>query len=101
MPEGLDPITPGEILAEEFLEPLGVSQNKLARDIDVPVGRINDIVHGRRGISADTAVRLGAYFGTTAEFWSNLQARYDLKKARDALGPNLAETIRPLRAAGE
>ena len=101
MPEVLDPITPGEVLAEEFMKPLGVSQNKLARDIDVPVGRINDIVHGRRSISADTAVRLGAYFNTTAEFWSNLQARYDLKKARDALGPNLSKTIRPLRVMGE
>lgn len=100
MPERLDPVTPGEILAEEFMKPLGVSQNKLARDIDVPVARINDIVHGRRGISADTAVRLGAYFKTTAEFWSNLQVRHDLKKARDALGPSLSETIRPLRVDG-
>ena len=79
MNEILDPITPGEILAEEFMKPLGVSQNKLARDIDVPPARINDIVHGRRGISADTAVRLGAYFKSSAEFWSNLQVRYELK----------------------
>ena len=97
MNEILDPITPGEILAEEFMKPLGVSQNKLARDIDVPPARINDIVHGRRGISADTAVRLGAYFKTSAEFWSNLQVRYELKKAKKALGQGLAETIRPLR----
>jgi addiction module HigA family antidote len=100
MNEILDPITPGEILAEEFMKPLGVSQNKLARDIDVPPTRINDIVHGRRGISADTAVRLGAYFKTSAEFWSNLQVRYELKKAKKALGPRLAETIRPLRGDG-
>jgi addiction module HigA family antidote len=100
MNEILDPITPGEILAEEFMKPLGVSQNKLARDIDVPPARINDIVHGRRGISADTAVRLGAYFKTSAEFWSNLQVRYELKKAKKALGPGLAETIRPLRGDG-
>jgi len=79
MTEKLSAISPGKVLFEEFLEPLGVSQNKLARDIDVPVGRINDIIHGRRGITADTAVRLGAYFGTTAEFWSNLQVRHDLK----------------------
>ena len=98
MNEKLPPITPGEILFEEFLKPLGVSQNKLARDINVPVGRINDIVHGRRGLSADTAVRLGAYFGTTAEFWSHLQARHDLKKARAKLQPVLAHVIRPLRA---
>ena len=98
MTEKLSPITPGEVLSEEFLEPLGVSQNKLARDIDVPVGRINDIIHGRRGITADTAVRLGAYFGTTAEFWSNLQVRHDLKKAKATLQPVLSEMIRPLRA---
>ena len=98
MTEMLPSITPGEVLFEEFLEPLGVSQNKLARDIDVPVGRINDIIHGRRGISADTAVRLGAYFGTTAEFWSNLQSRHDLKKAKTKLQPFLSEMIRPLRA---
>jgi addiction module HigA family antidote len=93
MNEISDPITPGEILAEEFMKPLGVSQNKLARDIDVLPARINDIVRGRRGISADTAVRLGAYFKTSAEFWSNLQVRYELKKAKKALGPGLAEII--------
>jgi addiction module HigA family antidote len=98
MTENLPPITPGEVLFEEFLEPLGVSQNKLARDIDVPVGRINDIIHDRRGISADTAIRLGAYFGTTAEFWSNLQVRHDLKRAKATLQPVLSEVIRPLRA---
>ncbi len=98
MSERLDPIPPGEILLEEFMKPLGVSQNKLARDIDVPVARINDIIHARRGISADSAVRLGAYFKTSAEFWSNLQSRYDLKKAKAALGPALAMTIRPMKA---
>ena len=98
MSKKLDPIIPGEILEEEFLKPLGVSQNKLARDIDVPPARINDIVHGRRGITADTAVRFGAYFNTTAEFWSNLQVRYDLKKAKKNLGPALSKTIRPLQA---
>ena len=99
MTEQLPPVPPGEILLEEFMVPLGISQNKLARDIDVPVGRINDIIHGRRGISADSAVRLAAYFGNTAEFWSNLQSRYDLKLARSSLAPVLKETIRPLRAS--
>ena len=95
----LDPITPGEILLAEFLEPLGVSQNRLARDIGVPVARINDIVHGRRGISADTALRFGAYFGTTPEFWLNLQSRYDLKIARRDLWPAMRKEIQPLKAA--
>ena len=95
----LDPITPGEILLAEFLEPLGVSQNRLARDIGVPVARINDIVHGRRGISADTALRLGAYFGSTAEFRLNLQSRYDLKIARRDLWPAMRKEIQPLKAA--
>lgn len=72
MAQMLDPIAPGEILLEEFLKPLGVSQNKLARDIDVPVVRTNDIVHGRRSITADTALRLGKYFGTSPELWLGL-----------------------------
>lgn len=101
MTKKLDPIPPGEILLEEFMKPLGVSQNKLARDIDVSIARVNEVVHNKRGITADTAVRLGAYFGTTAEFWSNLQSRYDLKVVRASLGPRLAETIRPLRRAEE
>lgn len=99
MAKALDPITPGEILLEEFLVPLRVSQNKLARDVDVPVARINDIVHGRRAITADSALRLGTYFGTTAEFWINLQARFDLKIARRDLWPGIEKTIRPIRAA--
>ncbi len=97
----LDPIPPGEVLLEEFMKPFGVSQNKLARDIDVSIARINEVVHNKRGITADTAVRLGAYFGTTAEFWINLQSRHDLKMARATLGPNLEETIRPLRRQEE
>jgi antitoxin HigA-1 len=95
----LDPITPGEILFEEFLEPLGISQNKLARDIDVSITRINDIIHGRRGITADTALRLGAYFGTTPEFWINLQSRYDLKRVRRSSWPETEKKIRPLQHA--
>ncbi len=96
MTEKLDPISPGEILLEEFMRPHGLSQNRLARDLDVPVARINDIIHGRRGISADTALRLAAYFGTTAELWLNLQTRYALKVARRAAGKAISKTIRPL-----
>mgnify|MGYP001599927518 CR=1 FL=1 len=95
----LDPITPGEILLEEFLEPMGISQNKLARDLDVPVTRINDLIHGKRGITVDTALRLGAYFGTTPEFWLNLQTRYDLKMAQRTLWPAISKTIRPCQEA--
>ena len=95
----LDPITPGEILLEEFLEPMEISQNKLARDLDVPVTRINDLIHGKRGITVDTALRLGAYFGTTPEFWLNLQTRYDLKVAQRTLWPAISKTIRPCKGA--
>jgi addiction module HigA family antidote len=91
----LDPITPGEILLEEFLKPMGISQNKLSRDIDVPITRINDIVNAKRGITADTALRLAAYFGTTAEFWLNLQSRYELKTVRAKLWPEIEKSIRP------
>lgn len=97
MPTQLEPITPGEILLKEFLEPLAISQNKLARDVDVSITRINDIVHGRRGITADTALRLGTYFDTTPEFWINLQTRYDLKRARRGLWPETEKKIRPLQ----
>ncbi|MCH8157632.1 MAG: HigA family addiction module antidote protein [Nitrospinae bacterium] len=82
---------------EEFMEPLGISQNKLARDIDVPVGRINDIVHTRRGITADTALRLAKYFKTTPEFWVHLQGRYDLKIAKRDVWPRIEKNIRPRR----
>ena len=97
MPKRLDPVTPGEILLEEFLRPNRVSQNRIARDIDVPVTRINDIVNGRRSITADTALRLAKYFDTTAEFWLNLQARHDLKIARRATWPDDQKRIRPLQ----
>lgn len=86
-------------MLKEFLEPLEISQNKLARDIDVAITRINDIVHARRGITADTALRLGIYFGTTPEFWINLQTRYDLKLAKRDLGPEIEKKIRPLQHA--
>jgi len=94
------PVHPGEILAEEFLVPLGVSQYRLAKNIGVPARRINEIVHGLRGISADTALRLARFFGTSAEFWMNLQARFDLEVRREQLGQILTDEIPVFRAAG-
>jgi addiction module HigA family antidote len=93
------PIHPGEILLEKFLEPLGVSQYRLARDINVPPRRINEIVHGLRGISADTALRLSRYFGTPERFWLNLQAHFDLERQRDRLGNRLGDEVKVFRAA--
>jgi addiction module HigA family antidote len=89
------PIHPGEILLLDFLEPLGVTQHRLAVSIGVPPRRINEIVHGKRRISADTALRLARFFGTSERFWINLQARYDLEIERDHLGTSL-DSIRPL-----
>jgi addiction module HigA family antidote len=89
----LTPIHPGEILLEEFLKPLGLSQYRIARDLSVPPRRINEIVHGKRGITADTALRLGRYFGTSARFWLNLQARYDLEVENDRLGRRLLKEV--------
>jgi addiction module HigA family antidote len=86
----LKPIHPGEILSEEFLIPLGVTQYRLAVDVGVPPRRINEIVLGRRGISADTALRLSHYFGNSAQFWMNLQMLHDLEVGRDKLGGALA-----------
>ena len=97
-PMSIPPIHPGEILAEEYLAPLGITQHKLAVDIGVPPRRINEIVHGKRRISADTALRLARYFGTSERFWLNLQSRYDLEIERDRLGSAL-DRIRPLRSA--
>ena len=82
MKDYLDPIHPGEILLEDFIKPLEISINKLARDIDVPPGRISNIVNGKRSITADTALRLGTYFGVSPELWLNLQTDYDLRIAR-------------------
>ena len=96
MQKKLDLILPGEILWKEFMEPLGLSQNKLARDIDVPVTRISDIIHGRRGITADSALRLAVYFRTTPEFWLNLQTRYELKVSRRDILPEIEKNVRPL-----
>lgn len=95
----LKPIHPGEILATDFLEPLSLSQYRLARDISVPPRRINEIVHGTRAISADSALRLARYFGTSDRFWLNLQARYDLEMERDHLGTRLAKEVRVLAHA--
>src|SRR5215471_2237364 len=92
------PIHPGEILAEEFLTPLGITHHKLAVAISVPPRRINEIVHGTRPISADTALRLARYFGTSERFWINLQARYALEVERDRLGATL-DQIQPLASA--
>jgi antitoxin HigA-1 len=92
------PIHPGEVLLEEFLEPLRVTQHRLAVSIGVPPRRINEIVHGKRRISADTALRLARYFGTTDRFWLNLQTRFDLEVEKDHLGAAL-DAIRPLQSA--
>jgi addiction module HigA family antidote len=86
----LPPTSPGEILAEEFMEPLQISQNALARALDVPARRINQIVHGKRAISTRTALLLARYFGTTPEFWINLQTHYDLVRERENLGDKLS-----------
>jgi addiction module HigA family antidote len=94
----MPPIHPGEILAEEFLEPLGISQYRLAMSLNVPPRRVNEIVHGKRRISADTALRLARYFGTSDRFWMNLQNRYDLEIERDRLGNDLRQ-ITPFTAA--
>lgn len=94
----IPPIHPGEILKEEFLDPLGISQYRLAKSIGVTPRRINEIVHGRRAITADTALRFGRYFGMEAEFWLNLQVHYDMEVAEDALGDRLDREVHP-RAA--
>ena len=95
----LAPIHPGEILAADFLGPLGITQYRLARDISVPPRRINEIVHAKRGITADTALRLARYFGTSERFWLNLQARYDLEQQRDRLGDRLRKEVQVLDRA--
>lgn len=89
----LDPIHPGEILLEEFLIPMGISQYRLAKDISVPPRRINEIVHGKRGVSADTALRLERFFGLSEGFWLRLQARYDLEVEKDRLEERLEKEV--------
>lgn len=98
MAKKLPNVHPGEVLAEEFLAPLELSQNALARALAVPPRRINEIVLGKRAVTADTALRLAQYFSTTPEFWMALQAAYDLEEAGEALGSTLKQRIRP-RAA--
>lgn len=89
----LAPVHPGEILLQEFLVPLGITQYRLAKDISVPPRRINEIVHGARNVTADTALRLARYFGTSERFWLNLQARYDLESEKDRLGKRLDREV--------
>lgn len=92
----LPPVPPGEVLLEEFLKPLGISQYQLAKDISVPPRRINEIAHGKRAVTADTALRLARYLGTSERFWLNLQARYELERQKDRLGDRLAKDVRVL-----
>ena len=87
------PVHPGEILLEEFIKPLEISQYRVAKDTSVPPRRINEVVHGKRAITADTALRLARYFGTSERFWLNLQARYDLEVEKDRLGDRLAKEV--------
>ena len=94
----LAPIHPGEVLMEDFIQGFGITQNKLAVSIGVPPRRINEIVHGKRAITADTALRLGKYFGTSAQFWLNLQTHYDLDVAQDRVAGQI-EAITPLEVA--
>lgn len=94
----LAPIHPGEVLLEDFIEGFGITQNKLAVSIGVPPRRINEIVHGKRAVTADTALRLGRFFGTSAQFWLNLQTQYDLDLAEDRVAEQIA-AITPLQVA--
>ena len=95
----MPPIHPGETLLEDFLKPLDLTANRLAMKLVVPATRVNDIVRGKRAITADTALRLSRYFGTTPQFWTNLQANYDLELAADARGAEISDRIRPHHAA--
>ena len=89
----MSPVHPGEILMEEFLTPMGISQYRLSLDISVPPRRINEIVHGTRSVTADTALRLGKYFGVSPQFWMNLQAHFDLEQEQDRLGDRLEQEV--------
>lgn len=95
----LPPIPPGETLREDFLKPLGLSVNRLALELRVPVTRVNEIVHGRRSITADTALRLARYFATSPQFWMNLQTNYDLERAEDAASEEIVHQVKPRKAA--
>jgi addiction module HigA family antidote len=100
MAKKLPPVHPGEVLLEEFLVPLGLSQYRLAKDTAVPPRRINEIVHGKRAVTADTALRLARFFGTSERFWLNLQAQYDLEVAKDRLGGRLEKEVVVMGAEG-
>jgi len=100
MTRKLPPTHPGEVLMEEFLKPLGISQYRVAKDTNISPRRINEIVQGKRSISADTALRLARYFGTTDRFWLNLQTRYDLEIEKDRLGDRLIAEVGVFRATG-
>ena len=97
--EKLDPIHPGEVLLEEFLKPMGLSQNRVALDIGVPARRINEIVLGKRRVTADTALRLARFFGTSAQFWLGLQMDYDLDVTADSMADRLEREVRPYAVA--
>ncbi len=93
----LDPIMPGEILREDFMEPMGISMNQMSRDIAVPPNRISEIINGKRGITADTALRLERYFGIEAQFWLNLQSEYDLRIIKRKIGADIDQRIFPVK----
>ncbi|TSA05843.1 MAG: addiction module antidote protein, HigA family [Deltaproteobacteria bacterium] len=97
----LDPINPGEILREDFLEPLGISINQLSRDLSVPPNRISEIVNGKRSITADTALRLQRYFGVEAQFWLNLQTEYDLRVMKRKIWADIERRIIPVKETGD
>jgi antitoxin HigA-1 len=100
MSKKMAPVHPGEILLEEFLKPMGISQYRLAKETSMPPRRVNEIVQGKRSITANTALRLARYFATTDRFWLNLQARYDLEIEKDRLGTRLTKEVEVLRKAG-
>jgi addiction module HigA family antidote len=99
MDNKIPPVHPGEVLLKEFLEPWGVSQNRLAKHMSITATRLNEIIRGRRGVSGDTALRLARATNTSPEFWLNLQALYDLETARDALGSRLEKEVSPVKEA--
>ncbi len=94
MDNKLSPITPGDVLMEEFLKPMHISQTQLANDINVPPNRISQIIHGKREITADTALRLGRYFKIEPEFWLNLQVRYNMKLVKNKIGKNIEKEVK-------
>jgi len=98
MKRDFPPVRPGEILLEEFLKPLEISQYRLSKDIGVPAMRINKIVHGERGISADTALRLAGYFGMSVEFWTGIQSHYDTELAKMNMGHRLEQEVKPMNS---